>query len=144
MNKKILIINGPNLNLLHKRNHDIYGGISLDNIKNDCDILAKKLELEVHFEQSNNEGDIINFIHDAINKFDGIIINAGAYTHTSIAIRDALEMFNKPKIELHISNIFKREEFRQTSFLSDVVDAIISGLGINGYKISLMAIKDLV
>lgn len=144
MNKKILILNGPNLNLLHKRDKAIYGGASLESIQKNCEEVAKSLDIEVSFSQSNSEGDIINLIHDAIDNFDGIIINAGAYTHTSVAIRDALEMFDKPKIELHISNIFKREEFRQNSFLSDVVDAVISGLGVDGYQISLRAIKNLV
>lgn len=144
MNKKILILNGPNLNLLHKRDKSIYGGISLLDIEKNCEEIAKSLNIEVVFAQSNIEGEIINLIHDAIDNFDGIIINAGAYTHTSIAIRDALEMFNKPKIELHISNIFKREKFRQVSYLSGVVDAIISGLGVDGYKIALMSIKNLV
>ncbi|MDX2083293.1 MAG: type II 3-dehydroquinate dehydratase [Rickettsiales bacterium] len=142
--KKILILNGPNLNLLHKRAKEIYGDSSLKKIENDCQILAKELGLQIEFKQSNNEGDLVNFIQDAVENFDGIIINAAAYTHTSIAIRDALEIFHKPKIELHISNIFKREEFRQNSFLSDVVDAVISGLGVEGYTIALLAINNLI
>ncbi len=143
MAKKILILNGPNLNLLHKRDKEIYGDSSLQKIETDCQTLAKELGLEIEFKQSNNEGRLVDFIQDAIDNFDGIIINAAAYTHTSIAIRDALEMFPKPKIELHISNIFKREEFRQNSFLSDVVTAVISGLGVDGYTISLFAINNL-
>jgi len=105
--------------------------------------LAKELGLEIEFKQSNNEGILVDLIQEAVDKFDGIIINAAAYTHTSVAIRDALEIFNKPKIELHISNIFKREEFRQNSYLSDVVTAVISGLGVDGYTISLFAINNL-
>ena len=144
MQRKILILNGPNLNLLHKRNHSIYGEASLAKIEHDCKELAKQLDLEVELRQSNSEGELVDIIQFAIENFDGIIINAAAYTHTSVAIRDALEMFHKPKIELHISNIFKREEFRQNSFLSDVVDAVISGLGIDGYTISLLAINNMI
>lgn len=144
MQRKILILNGPNLNLLHKRNHSIYGEASLAKIEHDCKELAKQLDLEVELRQSNSEGELVDIIQFAIENFDGIIINAAAYTHTSVAIRDALEIFDKPKIELHISNIFKREEFRQTSYLSDVVDAVISGLGISGYTISLLAMNDMV
>ena len=144
MQRKILILNGPNLNLLHKRNHSIYGEASLAKIEHDCKELAKQLDLEVELRQSNSEGELVDIIQFAIENFDGIIINAAAYTHTSVAIRDALEIFDKPKIELHISNIFKREEFRQASYLSDVVDAVISGLGIAGYTISLLAMNDMV
>jgi 3-dehydroquinate dehydratase II len=143
MKKKILILNGPNLNLLHKRDKTIYGDVSLEKIEHNCKALAKELAIEVSFRQSNNEGELVDIIQDAVDNFDGIIINAAAYTHTSVAIRDALEIFQKPKIELHISNIFKREEFRQNSFLSDVVDAVISGLGIDGYSIALLAMNNL-
>ncbi|NBV06098.1 MAG: type II 3-dehydroquinate dehydratase [Proteobacteria bacterium] len=143
MSKKVLILNGPNLNLLHKRDKEIYGDSSLKKIEDDCRVLAKELGLEIEFKQSNNEGILVDLIQEAVDKFDGIIINAAAYTHTSVAIRDALEIFNKPKIELHISNIFKREEFRQNSYLSDVVTAVISGLGVDGYTISLFAINNL-
>lgn len=142
--KKILILNGPNLNLLHKRDQAIYGDSSLDKIFSDCEKLAKELGVEIDFQQSNNEGDLVDAIQNAIETCDGIIINAAAYTHTSVAIRDALEIFPKPKIELHISNIFKREEFRQHSFLSGVVDAVISGLGVQGYSISLLAINNMI
>ncbi len=144
MNKKILILNGPNLNLLHRRDKEIYGDSSLEKAETDCLELAKEIGLRVEFRQSNSESEIVELIQDAIDKFDGIIINAAAYTHTSVAIRDALEIFQKPKIELHISNIFKREEFRHHSFLSDIVDAVISGLGINGYTIALLAMNNLV
>lgn len=138
--KKILILNGPNLNLLHKRDNKIYGDVSLEKIEQNCRALAKELKVEIELAQSNSEGELVNIIQKAVDEFDGIIINAAAYTHTSVAIRDALEIFNKPKIELHISNIFKREEFRQNSFLSDVVDGVISGLGITGYEVALRAI----
>lgn len=142
--KKILILNGPNLNLLHKRDRSIYGDSSLDKIFVDCEKLAKEIGVEVDFQQSNSEGELVDAIQNAIENCDGIIINAAAYTHTSVAIRDALEIFDKPKIELHISNIFKREEFRQHSYLSDVVDAVISGLGVGGYTIALLAINNMI
>ena len=141
--KKILILNGPNLNLLHKRNKQVYGDISLEKIAADCEKLAQEIGLKIEFAQSNHEGELVDMIQSAVEKFDGIIINAAAYTHTSVAIRDALEIFQKPKIELHISNIFKREEFRQHSFVSEVVDAVISGLGAGGYAIALLAMNDL-
>ncbi len=142
--KKILILNGPNLNLLHKRDKSVYGDSSLEKIAADCTKLAKELGIKVDFQQSNNEGELVNIIQHAVENFDGIIINAAAYTHTSVAIRDALEIFSKPKIELHISNIFKREEFRHHSFLSEVVDAVISGLGVDGYTIALLAMNNMV
>jgi 3-dehydroquinate dehydratase-2 len=142
--KKILILNGPNINFLHKRDKSIYGDISLKKIEDDCHKLASELSLKVELKQSNSEGELVDIIQEAIDNFDAIIINAAAYTHTSVAIRDALEMFHKPKIELHISNIFKREKFRQNSFLSDVVDAVISGLGTDGYTISLLAINNMI
>jgi len=140
--KKILIINGPNLNLLHKRDPKIYGNGDLKKAESDCKNLAKELALEIDFTQSNSESEIINLIQDAIDTFDGIIINAAAYTHTSIAIRDALEIFNGKKIELHISNIFKREEFRQHSMISAVVDSVMCGFGIGGYALALLAINN--
>ncbi len=141
--KRVLIINGPNLNLLHKRDKALYGNNSLEKIKNNCLQLAKELELEINFIQSNSESEIIDAIHQAIDNFDSIIINAGAYSHTSIAIHDALEIFEKPKIELHISNIYKRQSFRHHSYVSLAVDAVISGLGASGYTIALLAINDL-
>ncbi len=144
MKSRILILNGPNINILHKRDKSIYGNSSLEKIEQDCLGLAKELDLEVEFRQSNSEGELVSIIQEALDNFDGIIINAAAYTHTSVAIRDALEIFSGSKIELHISNIFKREEFRQNSYLSDVVDAVISGLGIDGYSIALLAINNMV
>ena len=139
MTKKILIINGPNLNLLHKRDKTIYGDISLKKIEADCKKLGEELGLKIEMKQSNDEGEIVDFIQHAAETSDAIIINAAAYTHTSVAIRDALEIFQKPKIELHISNIFKREEFRKTSLISDVVDGVISGLGHDGYTLAVLA-----
>ena len=142
--KKILILNGPNLNLLHKRDKKVYGGVSLEKITADLEKLAKNLQVKLVAKQSNSEGELVDFIQKAIDEFDGIIINAGAYTHTSVAIRDALEIFQKPKIELHLSNIFKREDFRHHSFLSDVVDGMITGFGPEGYNMALSAIVKMI
>lgn len=144
MSKKILIINGPNLNLLHIRDKNIYGEGSLQNIAQNCQDLANKLDVSLDFIQSNLEGEIVNLIQGAIDKYDGLIINAAGYTHTSVSIRDALELFKGVKIELHISNIFKREEFRQNSYISDVVDGVISGLGVVGYEVALNAITKMI
>jgi 3-dehydroquinate dehydratase-2 len=143
--KKVLVVNGPNLNLLSKRDKRIYGMGSMQKAQNDCRALARELDLEVIFKQSNIEGELVEHIQDAIvKKFDGIVINAAAYTHTSVAIRDALEMFSGKKVEIHISNIFKREEFRKHSLISDMVDAVISGFGTNGYTIALLGINNLI
>jgi 3-dehydroquinate dehydratase-2 len=141
---KILIINGPNLNVLHLRNKEIYGNFSLDKIAQDCQNLAKEIKAEVVFFQSNNEGEIIDAIHQAINKFAGIIINPAGFTHSSVAIRDALEIFGGKKIEIHLSNIYKREEFRQHSYVSGVVDGVISGLGAQVYSLALLAINQMI
>jgi len=142
--KRILIINGPNLNLLHLRKKEIYGDLKLDKIASDCQEVAKQIEVEVNFVQTNHEGEIIDAIQSAIEHFNGIIINGGAFTHSSVAIRDALEIFTGPKIELHISNIYKREDFRKNSFISPVVDGVISGLGAHGYTIALFAINNMI
>ena len=141
MSKKILIINGPNLNLLHQRQQDIYGSISLAEIKQSCQKIAQELGFELVFIQSNDEGEIITQIQDAVDKFDAIIINAAAYTHTSIAIRDAFEIFPKTKVEIHLSNIYKREEFRHKSLLSDVVDGVICGFGSKSYYLALQSLE---
>lgn len=141
---KILIINGPNLNVLHLRNKEIYGNFSLDKITQDCQDLAREIQAEVVFFQSNNEGEIIDAIHQAINKFAGIIINPAGFTHSSVAIRDALEIFTGKKIEIHLSNIYKREEFRHHSYVSGVVDGVISGLGAQVYSLALLAINQMI
>ena len=120
MNNKIIIINGPNLNLLGEREQSQYGLVTFEKLKENCQNKSKELSLDVEFAQSNVEGELVNIIQDSRKKFDGIIINAAAFTHTSVAIRDALEVFKKPIIELHISNIYKREEFRQKSLISDI------------------------
>ena len=142
--ENIFVINGPNLNMLDQRDKDIYGDSSIAKIEENCQKNATKLDINVEFFQSNFEGEIIEVIQNSIKKFDGIIINAAAYTHTSVAIRDALELFKKPKVEIHISNIFRREEFRKHSLISDVVDAVISGFGDSGYEIALSGINNII
>ena len=140
---KILIINGPNLNLLGEREQSQYGSITFDNLKKICLQKAKELNVNLEFTQTNIEGEIVTTIQEARNKFDGIIINAAGFTHTSVAIRDSLTIFKKPIIELHISNIYKREEFRRKSMISDVVTGIICGLGANGYILAINAMQEL-
>ena len=140
MSKKILIINGPNLNLLGEREQSQYGSISYDELKKLCMKKSNELDIKLEFVQSNIEGEIVTWIQKAKGKHDGIIINAAGFTHTSVAIRDALQIFNKVKIELHISNIYKREEFRKKSLISDVVTGGIFGLGGDGYILAIMAI----
>ena len=139
MNNKIIIINGPNLNLLGEREQSQYGSITYDELQNICIKKSSELDINLEFVQSNIEGEIVTWIQKAKENQDGIIINAAGFTHTSVAIRDALQIFKKPKIELHISNIYKREEFRKKSLISDVVDGGIFGLGSNGYILAIMA-----
>ena len=139
MTNKVIIINGPNLNLLGEREQSQYGSITFEKLKKNCLSKAKELDVELEFTQSNIEGEIVNLIQDARKKFDGIIINAAGFTHTSVAIRDALNIFKKPVIELHISNIYKREEFRQKSLISDVVNGGIFGLGDEGYILAIIS-----
>ena len=143
MNNKIIIINGPNLNLLGEREQSQYGSISFDKLKENCLKKSKELDLELEFVQSNVEGELVNLIQESRKKFDGMIINAAAFTHTSVAIRDALDIFKKPIIELHISNIYKREEFRQKSLISDIVTGGIFGLGANGYILAIISMQKL-
>ena len=143
MNNKIIIINGPNLNLLGEREQSQYGSVSFEKLKEICVKKSNELGLEVEFSQSNVEGELVNIIQESRKKFDGIIINAAAFTHTSVAIRDALDVFKKPIIELHISNIYKREEFRQKSLISDIVTGGIFGLGINGYILAIISMQKL-
>tara|TARA_A100000164_G_scaffold326167_1_gene311689 strand:+ start:88 stop:528 length:441 start_codon:yes stop_codon:yes gene_type:complete len=143
MKNKIIVINGPNLNLLGEREKEKYGSISLKNIEADCLKYAEKNNIEVIFFQSNVEGEIINTIQDARNKYNGIIINAGGYTHTSVSIRDALAIIKVPIIELHITNIYKREKFRHNSLISSLATGIICGLGEKGYIMALEAINNI-
>ena len=141
MNNKIIIINGPNLNLLGEREQSQYGSITFDKLKENCVNKSKELGLDVEFTQSNIEGEIVNLIQNSRKNFDGIIINAAAFTHTSVAIRDALSVFKKPIIELHISNIYKREEFRHKSLISDIVTGGIFGLGSEGYILAIISMQ---
>ena len=143
MNNKIIIINGPNLNLLGEREQSQYGSITFNDLKESCLNKSKELGLVAEFSQSNIEGEIVNIIQDSIKNFDGIIINAAAFTHTSVAIRDALSVFKKPIIELHISNIYKREEFRQKSLISDIATGGIFGLGADGYILAIISMQKL-
>ena len=139
----ILIINGPNLNLLGEREQSQYGSITFDSLKDICLTKSEDLGIKLDFLQSNIEGEIVSIIQDARNKHDGIIINAAGFTHTSVSIRDALTIYKKPIIELHISNIYKREEFRHKSLISGVVTGIICGLGSNGYILAINAMHEL-
>jgi 3-dehydroquinate dehydratase-2 len=135
--QKIAIINGPNLNLLGTREPQIYGVHSFDDYY--ASLQAKNLHCRLHYFQSNIEGEIINYLHECLaEKFDGIIINAGAYTHTSIAIADAIAAINIPTVEVHISNVMAREEYRKTSFLATKCVGSISGLGLKGYELALL------
>ena len=143
MKNNIIVINGPNLNLLGEREQSQYGSTTFDQLKENCLKEANKTGIELEFAQSNIEGELVNLIQDARKKFDGMIINAAGFTHTSVAIRDALDLFKKPIIELHISNIYKREEFRHKSMISDVVTGIICGLGTNGYILAINAMHEL-
>ena len=143
MNNKIIIINGPNLNLLGEREQSQYGSVTFEKLKENCQKKSEDLGLNVEFAQSNIEGELVNIIQDSRDKHDGIIINAAAFTHTSIAIRDALDVFKKPIIELHISNIYKREEFRHKSLISDIVTGGIFGLGANGYILAIISMQKL-
>ena len=135
----ILIINGPNLNLLGEREKDKYGNTSLEEIKKNCLSFSKKHNISLTFFQSNIEGEIVNEIQNARKDQNCLIINAGGYTHTSVAIHDALKVLSIPIIELHITNIYKREEFRHKSLISKVADGIICGLGTEGYTLALKA-----
>ena len=141
MNNKIIIINGPNINLLGEREQSQYGTINFDQLSDICKKKSTDLDLKLEFMQSNIEGDLVNVIQDSRKKFDGIIINAAAFTHTSVAIRDALEIFKKPIIEVHISNIYKREEFRHKSLISDIVTGGVFGLGTDSYILAIIAMQ---
>ena len=140
MKKLIYILNGPNLNLLGEREPEIYGSSSIDDIKNLTEEFVKSKNVEILFKQSNHEGELIELIHDARKKSHGLIINPAGYTHTSVAIYDALLSLNIPIIEVHISNIYKREKFRHSSYVSMAADSVISGFGIDGYIFALESI----
>ena len=143
MSNNIIIINGPNLNLLGKREQSQYGAITFDQLKENCQAKAKELNVTLEFYQSNIEGEIVTRIQKSKDEHDGIIINAAGFTHTSVAIRDALDIFKKPIIELHISNIYKREEFRQKSLISDIATGGIFGLGDFGYILAIISMQNM-
>ena len=141
MNNKIIIINGPNLNLLGEREQSQYGPTTYEQLKENCLKKGQEIGLGVEIVQSNLEGELVNIIQDARKKYDGIIINAAGFTHTSVAIRDSLDLFKKPIIELHLSNIYKREEFRHKSLISGVVTGGIFGLGAEGYILAIISLQ---
>ena len=143
MTKKILIINGPNLNLLGDREKSKYGNDTLETVKKKCESHSKSIDVEIKFEQSNVEGEIVTIIQKAKGAFDGIIINAAGYTHTSVAILDALLAVNLLVIEVHITNIYNREEFRSKSLISKAAKGIICGFGVKGYIMALDSMKEI-
>ncbi|GHD62996.1 3-dehydroquinate dehydratase [Thalassobaculum fulvum] len=140
----ILILNGPNLNMLGVREPQIYGSTTLAQIQQRCEAEGELLGLEVDFRQTNFEGEMVSIIQQARDAHDGIIINAGAYTHTSVAVHDALALTDLPVIELHLSNTFKREPFRHHSYISDVAVGVICGFGAHGYLLAMQAMAQLV
>jgi 3-dehydroquinate dehydratase-2 len=144
MKQKISIINGPNLNLLGEREKSVYGSEKIIDIEKRCQNLSKKINIDIDFFQSNVEGEIINHIQGIRNSHNGIIINAGAYTHTSVGIHDALKILKIPIIEVHMSNIYRREEFRHKSLISYVADAIICGLGSEVYLLAIQSMKNII
>jgi len=144
MKKKILIVNGPNLNLLGQREELIYGKETLEDIKNNCEKYSSKLNLIIDFYQFNNEGEIIDKLHEVDKIYDGLIINPAAYTHSSIAILDSLRAIKKPKIEIHLSNIYAREDYRKKSITSEGVNGLICGFGSNSYILGIEAIHKLI
>ena len=139
---KIYVLNGPNLNLLGDREPDIYGNVSLKDIENSLSSYGKKNNSEIYFKQSNHEGELIEFVHEASKKANAIIINPAGYSHTSVALLDALLTVKIPIIEVHISNIFRREDFRHNSYVSKAAVGVISGLGIEGYLYALKFLLD--
>ena len=143
MTNRILIINGPNLNLLGEREQSQYGSVTFDEVKEKCLKKSKELNINLDFIQSNIEGEIVTIIQEARKKYNGMIINAAGFTHTSVSIRDALDVFKKPIIELHISNIYKREEFRHKSMISGVATGVICGLGAYVYILDINASQEL-
>ena len=142
--KKIIIINGPNLNLLGNREVDIYGQSSLEDIKKISENKANELDINMDFFQSNSESEIIELIHKTETKYDGLIINPAAFTHTSVALLDALKAISKPKIEIHLSNIYNREDFRKKSVTADGVNGIICGFGSASYTLAIEALSNLI
>ena len=144
MSRLVYILNGPNLNLLGKRQPHIYGHETLADVERDCQALAQELRLDLRFHQSNREYEIIDWIHQARETAGGIVINPAALTHTSVAVLDALNTFDAPVIEIHISNVHKREEFRHRSFVSLRADGVIAGCGTQGYQLALRRVARLI
>lgn len=144
MTKPVYILNGPNLNMLGTRERDIYGSQTLDDIANLCKSKARALNLEINFRQTNDEGELVSQIQDGRENASAIILNAAAYTHTSVAVHDALAMASVPIIEVHLSNVYKREEFRHKSFVSPVAQGVICGFGAQGYELALDAAAKLI
>jgi len=144
MKHKIIIINGPNLNLLGEREKEKYGNVTLSQIARECKNFGKKNNIQIVFKQSNIEGKIVNYIQESRKKFDGLIINAAGYTHTSVAIRDALMILKLPIVELHITNIYNREKFRHKSLLSKAARSVICGFGTKGYVLALKGLKEII
>lgn len=144
MSRLVYILNGPNLNLLGKRQPEIYGHVTLADVEAECRALAGELDLAVRFHQSNREYELIDWIHEARNDAGGIVINPAAFTHTSVAILDALNAFDAPVIEIHISNVHKREPFRHHSFVSARADGVIAGFGTQGYGLALRRVARLI
>ena len=143
MTKTIYILNGPNMNLLGKRQPELYGSRTLNDVEEACSAIAKEKGFKIDLRQSNSEADLIDWIHEARNIGAGIVINPAAYSHTSIAIMDALMAFEGPVIEVHVSNIHKREEFRHQSYVSLRADGVIAGLGVTGYEFAVMKILEI-
>ena len=142
--RKIIIINGPNLNLLGNREKNIYGDTSLQDIEKKAKEKCQEMKMDLFFCQSNNEGELINFIQSAEEKFDGLIINPAAFTHTSVALLDALRAISKPKIEIHLSNIYNREDYRKKSITSEGVNGLICGFGSLSYILAIEAMNNLI
>jgi 3-dehydroquinate dehydratase-2 len=137
MTKPIYVLNGPNLNLLGTREPEIYGNTTLGDIEESCRTQALELGLTIVFRQTNHEGELVDWVQEARHSASGLILNAGAYTHTSVALHDALKSFNQPAVEVHISNPYRREPFRHTSYVSPAVTGVICGLGAQGYLLAL-------
>jgi 3-dehydroquinate dehydratase-2 len=144
MAKPIYILNGPNLNLLGQREPGIYGADSLDDIQNSCSLLASELGHLIEFRQSNHEGKLVDWVQEANSEACGIILNAGAYTHTSIALHDAIKAGSVPVIELHLSNIHAREAFRHKSYIAPVASGVLFGFGANGYGLAIRAMANMI
>jgi 3-dehydroquinate dehydratase II len=143
MAKDILVLNGPNLNMLGVRQPEIYGSATLADVESQCRALAKDLKVSLRFAQSNSEAELIGWIHEARKTASAIIINPGAFSHTSIAILDALNTFEGPVLEVHISNVHKRESFRHHSYVSHRADGVIAGCGVEGYQLALRRVVSL-